>query len=226
MLAIPIAVSARAVRIVGVVEAFPTTDPTQPAAIVDLATLGLLRFRPTAERHRRTSGGWTSTTPRRPAVAPIAAAGRCIGATVVSRGRDARAAEPDPLALAMIGALSLGFVVAGLFAVIGLVVSAAVSARQRRTEFALLRALGLSPASCPAGCGSRTAASCSCQPASPARGSGCSSAGSSCRSSPSPSRRRRRSRRSWSRCRGPAILVLEVVSAVALGRDARRAPAA
>jgi ABC-type antimicrobial peptide transport system permease subunit len=44
----------------------------------------------------------------------------------------------------MIGALSLGFVVALVFAVIGLAVSAAVSARQRRTEFALLRALGLS----------------------------------------------------------------------------------
>jgi ABC-type antimicrobial peptide transport system permease subunit len=48
------------------------------------------------------------------------------------------------VALGIIGALSLGFVVAGLFAVIGLAVSAAVSARQRRTEFALLRALGLS----------------------------------------------------------------------------------
>jgi ABC-type antimicrobial peptide transport system permease subunit len=45
----------------------------------------------------------------------------------------------------MIGGLSLGFVVAGLFAVIGLAVSASVSARQRRSEFALLRALGLSP---------------------------------------------------------------------------------
>jgi ABC-type antimicrobial peptide transport system permease subunit len=51
----------------------------------------------------------------------------------------------DPIALATIGALSLGFVVAGLFAVIGLAVSAAVSARQRKTEFALLRALGLAP---------------------------------------------------------------------------------
>jgi ABC-type antimicrobial peptide transport system permease subunit len=44
----------------------------------------------------------------------------------------------------VIGALALGFAVTGLFAVVGLVVSGAVSARQRRTEFALLRALGLS----------------------------------------------------------------------------------
>ena len=50
----------------------------------------------------------------------------------------------DPVALGIIGALTVGFAVAGLFAVIGLAVSAAVSARERRTEFALLRALGLS----------------------------------------------------------------------------------
>ena len=65
---------------------------------------------------------------------------------LVSRHR--RRAHPhpdaDPVALGIIGALSVGFVVAALFAVIGLAISAAVSARQRRTEFALLRALGLS----------------------------------------------------------------------------------
>ena len=55
-----------------------------------------------------------------------------------------RILSADPVALGIIGALSVGFVVAALFAVIGLAISAAVSARQRRTEFALLRALGLS----------------------------------------------------------------------------------
>ena len=80
-----------------------------------------------------------------PGSSPIAAAGRSRGATVLSRAETFEQLSADPLALAIIGALSLGFVVAGLFAVIGLAVSAAVSARQRRTEFALLRALGLSP---------------------------------------------------------------------------------
>jgi ABC-type antimicrobial peptide transport system permease subunit len=50
----------------------------------------------------------------------------------------------DPVALGIIGALSLGFVAAALFAAIGFAVSSAVSARERLTEFALLRALGLS----------------------------------------------------------------------------------
>jgi ABC-type antimicrobial peptide transport system permease subunit len=56
----------------------------------------------------------------------------------------ARSLSTDPVALGIIGALTLGFVATGLFALVGLTVSAAVSARQRRTEFALLRALGLS----------------------------------------------------------------------------------
>ncbi len=63
---------------------------------------------------------------------------------MVSRLDRIASLSADPLALGIIGALALGFVVAGLFAVIGLAASAAVSARQRRGEFALLRALGLS----------------------------------------------------------------------------------
>jgi ABC-type antimicrobial peptide transport system permease subunit len=67
------------------------------------------------------------------------------GAAIASRIETRDRLTTEPLAVAMIGALSLGFVIAGLFAVIGLAVSASVSARQRRGEFALLRALGLSP---------------------------------------------------------------------------------
>ena len=52
--------------------------------------------------------------------------------------------RPIPIALGIIGALAIGFVAAALFAVVGFVVSAAVSARERIAEFALLRALGLS----------------------------------------------------------------------------------
>jgi ABC-type antimicrobial peptide transport system permease subunit len=63
---------------------------------------------------------------------------------VVSVVERTRSLSTDPVALGIIGALTLGFIATGLFAVVGLTVSAAVSARQRRTEFALLRALGLS----------------------------------------------------------------------------------
>jgi len=57
----------------------------------------------------------------------------------------ARMLRTDPVALGMIGALSIGFVAAIVFALIGFVTSAAVSVRERLTEFALLRAIGLSP---------------------------------------------------------------------------------
>ena len=50
----------------------------------------------------------------------------------------------DPVALGISGALSLGFVAAAVFAVVGFAVSAAVSTSERTTEFAVLRSLGLS----------------------------------------------------------------------------------
>ena len=131
----------RRLRIVGAVDAFPTTDPSQPVAIVDIASLSLLRF---AKDHafQGVDEWWLDLAD--PAAAPPAT-GVFDGATIVSRIETRERLTTEPLAVAMIGGLSLGFVVAAMFAVIGLAVSAAVSARQRRTEFALLRALGLSP---------------------------------------------------------------------------------
>ncbi len=49
----------------------------------------------------------------------------------------------DPVALGTIGALTIGFVAAVVFAAVGFAVSATVSARERLIEFALIRALGL-----------------------------------------------------------------------------------
>jgi ABC-type antimicrobial peptide transport system permease subunit len=63
---------------------------------------------------------------------------------VLSQEERSRTLSTDPVALGIIGALVIGFVAAALFAVVGFMVSAAVSARERITEFALLRALGLS----------------------------------------------------------------------------------
>ena len=68
---------------------------------------------------------------------------RLVSPDVVSVAERSRSLSTDPVALGIIGALLLGFVATGIFALVALVVSAAVSARQRQTEFALLRALGL-----------------------------------------------------------------------------------
>ena len=133
--------TARRLRIVGGVDAFPTTDPDQPIAIVDLASLSLVRF---AGNHayQAVDEWWLHLDD--PAAA-LPTTGVLNGATIVGRIATRDRLTTEPLAVAMIGALSIGFVIAGLFAVIGLGVSASVSARQRRGEFALLRALGLAP---------------------------------------------------------------------------------
>jgi hypothetical protein len=134
----------RTLEIVGVLESFPTTDAAQPQAIADLSTLGLLAFAD-SQSVSTPLEWWIATEPDAgPAVAEALRDGPYVHGEVFSRDGRAQALSADPVALGIIGALSLGFVVAGLFAVIGLTVSAAVSARQRRTEFALLRALGLS----------------------------------------------------------------------------------
>ena len=134
----------RDARIVGAVRSFPATEPSLPLAIVDLASLDLLRFQ-SAHATRQPTEWWIRADDTAAAAAVSRAPpGPFARATVLSRLDRTASLSADPLALGIIGALALGFVVAGLFAVIGLAASAAVSARQRRGEFALLRALGLS----------------------------------------------------------------------------------
>jgi ABC-type antimicrobial peptide transport system permease subunit len=127
-----------------VVESFPSTDPAQPLVILDEATLGLLRLQGTSGV-RDPDEWWLSA--RGGDVEQLASDLRASPfntvklVTVLDR---TRSLSTDPVALGIIGALTLGFVATGLFAIVGLTVSTAVGARQRRTEFALLRALGLS----------------------------------------------------------------------------------
>jgi hypothetical protein len=134
----------RRLLISGVVGSFPSTDPAVPLVVFDEPTLGLLRLQ--GLNDARSPDEWW-----------LAAAGDDVEAlaadlraapletvdlvTVVDR---TRTLSTDPVALGIIGALTLGFVATSLFAIVGLTVSTAVAARQRRTEFALLRALGLS----------------------------------------------------------------------------------
>ncbi|HJW21699.1 MAG TPA: ABC transporter permease [Candidatus Limnocylindrales bacterium] len=134
----------RPLTITGVVESFPTTDPARPLVVLDDPTLALLRLESTGGV-RSPDEWWLGAN--QGASAPLAAALRAApfgSATVVTADGRTASLRADPVALGIIGALLLGFIATGLFAVVGLTVSAAVSARQRRTEFALLRALGLS----------------------------------------------------------------------------------
>ncbi len=130
--------------ITGVVDSFPTTDPSRPLLVIDQPTLGLLRLQQAAPA-RGADEWWMATGDgRSETVASTLRDDPFDSAQVVTFIGRARSLSTDPVALGIIGALAIGFVATGLFAIVGLTVSAAVAARQRRTEFALLRALGLS----------------------------------------------------------------------------------
>jgi FtsX-like permease family len=135
----------RTIELTGAVDAFPSIDFERAGLIVDLPTLALARFEG-SDAVDPASEWWFAVADEDLAATADALAGRPFAsrAVLTLAGRE-RALATDPVALGIIGALAIGFVAAAAFAIVGFVVSAAVSARERVTEFALLRALGLSP---------------------------------------------------------------------------------
>lgn len=131
-------------RIVASVDAFPTLDPAKPFLIVDGATRDLQRL-DMAARVLPASEAWLSVDPAQATAVAATLSGPPFEAAQVI-GRDALtvALATDPVPLGVIGVLGLGSIAAMAFAAIGFVVSATVSTTERRGEFALLRALGLS----------------------------------------------------------------------------------
>jgi hypothetical protein len=132
------------VRIAAVRDRFPPLDPAGRWLIVDGPTLLGAAFADDGS----TTGPrewWRRTTPGGEAsvmaalTQPVYSAGRIVG-----REATAQSLTADPVALGLLGALTLGAFAAAAFAAIGFVVSAVAAARERLEEFALLRALGLS----------------------------------------------------------------------------------
>ena len=143
-LAVTVGGISRVVRLAGAVRTFPATDATKPASIMDLPTLSLLEFEG-SDATTTTDEWWLAVDDARvPAVAAALRAAPLKSDLVLTRVERARALSTDPVALGVIGAFAIGFIAAAVFAVLGFVVNAAVSARERVTEFALLRAVGLS----------------------------------------------------------------------------------
>ena len=132
------------VRIAAVRDRFPPLDPAGRWLIVDGPTLVGAAFADDGST-TRPQEWWLRTTPGGEA-SVIAALAQPVysAAKVVGRDATARSLTGDPVALGVLGALTLGAVAAAAFAAIGFVVSAVAAARERLEEFALLRALGLS----------------------------------------------------------------------------------
>ncbi len=142
------AASSHKIKIVGVVDTFPTLDPATAFLVLDGPSLAVERLATTATV-ADPSEWWIADGSNGGGTAADATAAAILkavdpGAKVVSRSALEHRLLTDPVALGVIGVLGLGSIAAMLFAAIGFVAAAAISTRERLGEFALLRALGLS----------------------------------------------------------------------------------
>jgi hypothetical protein len=126
--------------VTGIVRALPTEASDEPGVLVDLPVL-TQQARQAAGRVEVPNEWWVSTRDS----GPVVSATRSWRTPVVDRYALRRQLLDAPLGAALQGALTLGFIAALAFAVIGFVINATVSARERITEFAILRALGAGP---------------------------------------------------------------------------------
>ncbi|MEV7968382.1 ABC transporter permease [Sphaerisporangium sp. NPDC088356] len=132
------------VSVAGIVQAVPGTPAGTPAVLADLPSL-LSRDVATA-RDAHASGEWWMSARDGDPSAAVATLTRHPewDQTVTDIGSLTRRLRDDPLASGLQGALILGFAAALVFAILGFLVNAAVAARERVAEFAILRALGVS----------------------------------------------------------------------------------
>ncbi|MFF4773568.1 FtsX-like permease family protein [Microtetraspora fusca] len=124
------------IDVVGTVRAMPGTPAGASAVLADLTALRTVTKAPA-----KATEWWLAASGHDTSAAAAALAKR--GASVTEVAALTRQLRDDPLAGGLRGALVLGFVAALAFAVLGFLVNAAVSARERRSEFALLGALGV-----------------------------------------------------------------------------------
>ena len=140
---IPLGPGEPSLAIARTTKAFPTLPGQQGGAVVDLATYAAALWLADGTVIEPSEWWLDVTGPAAPAAERLAAP-PFSSALVIDRVAHARALSTDPVALGISGALYFGFAAAAAFAVIGFAVSSATSAVERRTEFAVLRALGVS----------------------------------------------------------------------------------
>lgn len=140
----PLRTPAVMARVVGTVESFPTLDPGKGEFMVaDLPTVQMLSYEP-GFGLQRVGEYWLAAPGDHAPIVRALEAPPLRSAGVLSADALTDSLVADPVALGAIGALTVGFVAAAVFATVGFAVSAAVSARERMVEIALIRAVGLS----------------------------------------------------------------------------------
>ncbi|MEV5892611.1 ABC transporter permease [Nonomuraea fuscirosea] len=128
------------VVVVAIVTSMPTGAPAQQAVLADWETLQAYELA-AAQPSRPATEWWLAAAGTAPA-REILRRNPQWDVTAIDRRELAAELRDDPLAGALQGALTLGFAAALGFAVLGFLVNAVVAARERRAEFAVLRALG------------------------------------------------------------------------------------
>ncbi len=132
-------------HLLGAVETFPTVDPGfGEVVLVDLATFQMMDYELGRGIDQVTEHWLDVSTDDLDTLGATLLGNPYQTVEIAGRQDTAASLRTDPTALGTIGALAVGFVAAAVFAAVGFVVSATVSARDRMTEFGLLRALGLS----------------------------------------------------------------------------------
>jgi hypothetical protein len=131
-------------RIAESVRELPTLPPERGGALVDLRTYLATMYLRTGTVAQSSEWLVDAAAGRERALAERLQTPPFSSTEVVDRAGVEDRLTRDPVALGISGALSLGFVAAAVFAVVGFAVSAAVSTAERTTEFAVLRSLGLS----------------------------------------------------------------------------------
>ncbi|NUT12471.1 MAG: ABC transporter permease [Nonomuraea sp.] len=129
------------VKVVAVVDTMPTTTAGQPAVLADWGTMQAQELA-AAQLPRPATEWWLATGDGRAAAALKERPAWDV--TALDQRELAVKLQDDPLASGLQGALMLGFLAALVFAALGFLVNAAVAARERMSEFAILRALGVS----------------------------------------------------------------------------------
>lgn len=131
--------------VVGLLESFPTVDPALgDVAVIDLPTYQMMGYEP-GFGVDDVDSYWIDVESEHETVVSALQSSPLESFAVTSQERVVDGLVSDPVALGTIGALTVGFVAAAVFAAVGFAVSATVSARERLVEFGLLRALGLTP---------------------------------------------------------------------------------
>jgi hypothetical protein len=130
-------------EVIGRLDAIPGQGRQESAGVVaDLPGLSLALYEATGEV-LDVDSWWLSTRPgEHERAAAALAADDVLGPVTADRIALADQLRSEPLGVGVVGAMLLALAGAGLFAAIGVGVSAVVTIRERRPEFVLLRAVG------------------------------------------------------------------------------------